>query len=72
MEITLPLEQKTVEEKLRMMETIWSDLTRQEEGFPSPTWHEDVLKAREAAIRTGREGFMDWDKAKKQLRDGQV
>lgn len=35
----------------------------------SPAWHEDVLRDREAKIKSGKETFMDWEIAKKQLRD---
>lgn len=71
MEITLPLNEMTVEEKLRLMETLWSDLTRREEEFPSPAWHEGVLKEREERIKAGKEEFVDWDTAKKRFRDFQ-
>jgi hypothetical protein len=69
MEITLPLEEMTTAEKLRLMETIWADLTRNEKQFESPAWHEDVLKEREARIKSGAETFIDWETAKKQLRE---
>lgn len=69
MEISLPLDQMTTVEKLRVMEMLWVDLTRSEEAFSSPTWHEDVLMAREEKIRSGRETSVNWEAAKKQLRD---
>lgn len=69
MEITLPLDQMTIEEKLRVMELLWNDLTRHEEDFPSPAWHEEVLKKRDESTKGGKEGFVDWDSAKKALRD---
>jgi hypothetical protein len=34
-----------------------------------PAWHGDVLRDREENIKTGRESFMDWEAAKKQLRE---
>jgi hypothetical protein len=37
--------------------------------FSSPSWHEDVLKEREQRIREGKDRFVDWDQAKKDLRD---
>jgi hypothetical protein len=68
MEITLPLEKMTIAEKLRMMETLWRDLTRDEERFESPVWHGEVLRERAARVKQGKESFMDWETAKKQLR----
>jgi len=31
------------------MEELWQDLSKPEEKFESPAWHEDVLKERNAA-----------------------
>jgi len=59
----------TVAEKLRAMEAIWSDLSRDDAQIESPAWHGDVLHDREAKIKSGDEKFMDWETAKKQLRD---
>ena len=59
----------TVAEKLRAMELLWADLSRNDVQLESPAWHEDVLHDREAKIKSGGEKFMDWETAKKQLRD---
>ena len=69
MEFTLPLDRMTVDEKLRTMETIWQDLCRNEAAVPSPLWHRDVLEAREARVRDGREQVIDWEQAKRELRE---
>lgn len=69
METTLPLDQMTTAEKLRAMEALWADLSRNETQLESPTWHEDVLKEREQKIKSGAESFIDWETAKKQLHD---
>ena len=68
MEITLPLEQMTTAEKLRVMETLWNDLARHEEQVESPEWHGQVLRERAAKVSEGKETFMDWETAKEQLR----
>lgn len=67
--MTLPLQDMTKEEKLRIMEALWIDLTRREEEFLSPNWHEDVLKAREKRVKSGAEEYRDWESAKKELRN---
>ena len=59
----------SVAEKLRVMETIWADLSRDEAQFESPSWHGEVLKEREEKIKSGAESFIDWETAKKQLRE---
>ena len=69
MEITLPLEKMTIAEKLRVMETLWSDLTRDEKQFESPEWHGKVLGERAARVKQGKESFMDWETAKRQIRN---
>ena len=69
MSITLPLDQMTTAEKLRVMEDIWADLTRSEQEFESPAWHESVLREREERVRSGEETPVDWEMAKKELRD---
>jgi hypothetical protein len=58
----------SVAEKLRAMEMLWADLSRDEAELESPAWHEDVLRDREAKIKSGKESFMDWEIAKKRLR----
>jgi hypothetical protein len=69
MEAILPLSQMSVAEKLRAMEAIWADLSRDETQLESPAWHGDVLHDRDERVKSGKESFMDWETAKKQLRD---
>ena len=69
MEATLPLDKMSVAEKLRAMEMLWADLSHNEAQLESPAWHEEVLRDREARIKSGKESFIDWETAKKQLRD---
>jgi hypothetical protein len=69
MEAVLPLDKMTVAEKLRAMELLWADLSRNEAQIESPAWHGDVLHDREAKIKSGEEKFIDWEAAKKQLRN---
>ncbi len=57
-------------EKLRAMEELWRDLSRGDDEFTSPEWHEDVLREREAAVNSGADEFVPWEHAKKMLRKG--
>lgn len=68
MQPLLPLEKMTREEKLRIMEELWVDLSRNESQFESPAWHGEVLRERAEAVKSGKETFIDWEEAKKQLR----
>jgi len=69
MDPALPLDQMTIDEKLRALEAIWEDLCRTPENIPTPSWHADVLSAREKRVREGTSGFTDWSEAKRKIRD---
>ena len=55
-------------EKLKIIEELWSDLAAEDEAFVGPAWHEDALRATEADFTAGRIEVLDWEDAKKQLR----
>ena len=57
------------DEKLRIIEALWDDLASAEESFASPTWHESELKKTESDLAAGRIEILDWDAAKKELRN---
>ena len=65
----LNLEDMTTEEKLQAMEMLWDDICRVTPDFSSPSWHADVLQEREQRILDGKDKFVDWDHAKKDIRD---
>lgn len=69
MSFSLPLDQMTTADKLRVIEEIWDDLCRNPANVPSPPWHEGVLRDREARIESGDAEFIDWTQAKKEIRD---
>jgi len=69
MTISLPLAQMSVEEKLQVMEAIWDDLSQHAEEMEPPAWHGKVLKGIESAVESGQEGFDDWERAKRRIRD---
>jgi hypothetical protein len=68
MDIALPLDKMSLEEKLRTLELLWEDLSRTPAALPSPQWHKDVLEARDQRVREGREKFIPWDEARRSLR----
>jgi len=55
----------SVEEKLQVIEEIYTDLANTPENIPSPSWHADVLRAREKRISEGTSHFLDIGEAKK-------
>jgi Putative addiction module component len=69
MAVNLPLHEMSVEEKLQLMEAIWTDLSRESERVESPTWHQEVLEETERRIASGQAVFTDWEAAKRSIRD---
>jgi hypothetical protein len=63
------LNKMTISDKLRALEDIWDDLQRTSAEIPSPSWHADVLHARERRIREGKSQFRDWPDAKRHIRE---
>ena len=59
----------TVPDKIRLMEALWQDLSGGDEVVQSPSWHADVLAERVRRAESGQDTFIDWDAAKKLLRE---
>ncbi len=55
-------------DKLRTMEELWIDLTRDQSKYASPSWHFDELTRTEQAFESGQMKFIDWEKAKQSIR----
>ncbi len=66
--LSLPLKEMTQAEKLMVMEALWEDLSQDEQTFESPAWHQEELAVTEERVKSGTEQFVDWEKAKKELR----
>jgi hypothetical protein len=56
------------EEKLKVMEALWEDLSQEEEKVASPNWHGDSLRETEIRVTNGKEDVVVWSDAKKELR----
>ena len=69
MDLTLPLEEMSTEEKIETMETIWEDLCKNADTIPSPPWHKKTLEERAEGIKNGDDEFVEWDSAKKHIRN---
>ena len=66
----LTIEQLSRVEKLRMMEALWDDLSRDESSLASPAWHEQALREAEKSLTLGDARFIDWNQARKMLLGG--
>jgi hypothetical protein len=69
MGIAVELENLTTAEKIGIMESLWEDLCRNASDTLSPSWHGDVLAQREGAVTVGEACFVDWNEAKKKIRE---
>jgi Putative addiction module component len=69
MAATVDLQQMSVQDKIRLMEALWHDLSVRGSEVVSPAWHGDVLAERERRIESGEESFIEWEIAKKSLRE---
>jgi len=67
MNISLPLNEMTVEEKLQLMETLWDDLRHHADQMSPPDWHGELLAVREAANARGEDTFEDWETARQRI-----
>jgi hypothetical protein len=64
----LEIQQMPRREKLRLMETLWADLSRDEVELESPAWHADALRETSECVARGEEKILDWEQAKIELR----
>jgi hypothetical protein len=69
MSATIDLREMTTSDKLRLMEALWQNLATTASEVVSPEWHAEVLAERDRLIASGEETFIDWETAKKQLRE---
>lgn len=65
---TIDIGRLSRDEKLRMMEALWEDLSRDERQVESPEWHREALQEAEKRFDSGQESMMDWQDAKRELR----
>ena len=68
MPVILPLQKMSRNEKLRAMEALWADLSKDDDRFESPQWHAQALRESERTVKNGKAKFSDWEIAKKRIR----
>ena len=64
----LPLDEMSADDKLQAMEALWESLSADPAAIESPAWHEEELRERERKIASGEAKFIDWEKAKADIR----
>ena len=66
--IEVPIAQLSFNQKLDLMEMLWTDMSGNEKNLGSPAWHEDLLNDREAAMHTGKVTVSNWEAAKERIK----
>ena len=66
----IEIQQMPRREKLRLMEALWADLSRDEAEVESSAWHADALRETSERVARGEEKILDWEQAKAELRKG--
>ena len=69
MATAVDLDKMSTDEKLRLLEAVWQNLSRSPETVPAPAWHGDVLKERDRRLRRGESRLRDWSDAKRRIRE---
>jgi hypothetical protein len=64
---SIQIDQMTLSEKLRTMETLWDDLCRRETNVPVPPWQKEILDERERLVQEGKARFSRWEAARRRL-----
>ena len=64
----LEIQQLPRQEKLRLMEALWTDLSRDEAEVESPAWHADALRETAERVARGEKKILSWEQAKAKLR----
>lgn len=69
MNITLPLDRMTTEEKWAVIETIWADLAQNSPLRELSDVHHKILEERREAVASGRDVPMDLETFEKRARE---
>jgi hypothetical protein len=63
------IENMSREEKLRVMEALWQEISKADPAPESPAWHGEVLEQTRSRVSAGTEQVVDWEEAKHRLRN---
>jgi hypothetical protein len=64
----LEIQQMPRREKLRLMEALWAELSREDAEMQSPAWHGEALHESGGRLASGADTLLDWEQAKEKLR----
>lgn len=61
------IRQMPLQQKVELLEVVWSELSSVPDSVEVPQWHRDILDEREKLAQRGSATFIDWDLAKEQI-----
>jgi len=64
---SITIENLSLNEKIELMEKLWEDLSSSADYGP-PEWHGEELEKRKKEVAEGKIAYMEWDKAKEEIR----
>jgi hypothetical protein len=64
---TITVSELSLPQKLKLMEELWAELSREPKNVPVPEWHLETLVEREKLFLEGKAKFSDWSEAKQRL-----
>ena len=67
-ETTIDIEKMSATEKLRLMELLWRDISKEPDNVEVPDWHIKILEEREQAVAKGETEFIDFEEAVADIR----
>lgn len=67
MATTIESKQLSRQEKIMIMESIWDDLSREENLMECSEWHREALLETERLLNSGKLSVLAWNEAKKTL-----
>ena len=65
---TLSISELSLTQKLGLLESVWSELSKEDKNLNSPDWHENILKERESSLGSNQAKFSNWNEAKKRIK----
>jgi putative addiction module component (TIGR02574 family) len=69
MTVEIPLDNMSVAEKVRLLESVWDSLCAKSGDVQSPEWHREVLETRKRRLEDGQATASPWSEAKDRLLD---
>mgnify|MGYP005830857145 FL=1 len=68
MSISLHLDKMSTIEKIKLMESLWEDLSKKSNELSSPSWHGEILNKRDVSLSEGKDSIHDWAATKTRIR----